>query len=108
MIVDSGAADIVYTNYFSGVHGNYLKPSVARAGFDSNNLPQADPSKMNFANSDSKVKAWRDIWSAGQGVGAVKQIVSVAELVARLRNEYRAALDRLVSEQARLAQGAPA
>jgi nitronate monooxygenase len=108
MIVDSGAADIVYTNYFSGVHGNYLKPSVARVGFDPNDLPQADPSKMNFANSDSKVKAWRDIWSAGQGVGAVKQIVSVAELVARLRNEYRAALDRLVSEQAQLAQGAPA
>jgi nitronate monooxygenase len=104
MIVDSGAADIIYTNYFSGVHGNYLKPSVARAGFDPDNLPHADPSKMNFANSDSKVKAWRDIWSAGQGVGAVKGIVSVAELVARLRNEYRAALDRLISEQAQLAQ----
>lgn len=106
MIVDSGAADIIYTNYFSGVHGNYLKPSVARAGFDPDNLPHADPSKMNFANSDSKVKAWRDIWSAGQGVGAVKEIVSVAELVTRLRNEYRAALDKLMSEQAQLVQSA--
>jgi nitronate monooxygenase len=108
MIVDSGAADIIYTNYFSGVHGNYLKPSVSRAGFDPDNLPHADPSKMNFANSDSKVKAWRDIWSAGQGVGAVKEIVGVAELVTRLRNEYRAALDRLVSEDAQRAQSAPA
>jgi nitronate monooxygenase len=108
MIVDSGAADIIYTNYFSGVHGNYLKPSVTRAGFDPDNLPQADPSKMNFANSDSKVKAWRDIWSAGQGVGAVKEIVSVAELVTRLRNEYRAALDRILSEQRQLSQSAPA
>lgn len=108
MIVDSAAADIIYTNYFSGVHGNYLKPSVARAGFDPDNLPHADPSKMNFANSDSKVKAWRDIWSAGQGVGAVKAIVSVADLVTRLRNEYRAALDRLVSEDAQRAQSAPA
>jgi len=108
MIVDSAAADIIYTNYFSGVHGNYLKPSVARAGFDPDNLPHSDPSKMNFANSDNKVKAWRDIWSAGQGVGAVKEIVSVAELVTRLRNEYRATLDRLVSEDAQRAQSAPA
>lgn len=108
MIVDSGAADIIYTNYFSGVHGNYLKPSVARAGFDPDNLPHADPSKMNFANSDNKVKAWRDIWSAGQGVGAVKEIVSVAELVTRLRNEYRVALEKLVSEQAQLGQSARA
>lgn len=99
MIVDSAAADIVYTNYFSGVHGNYLKPSVARAGFDPNNLPQADPTKMNFANSDSKVKAWRDIWSAGQGVGAVKAVVSVAELVARLRTEYEAALETLAADR---------
>jgi nitronate monooxygenase len=106
MIVDSHAADIVYTNYFSGVHGNYLKPSVARAGFDPDNLPQADPSKMNFANSDGKVKAWRDIWSAGQGVGAVKGISSVAELVARLRNEYSVALDRLESGRARLVESA--
>jgi nitronate monooxygenase len=100
MIVDSAAADIVYSNYFSGVHGNYLKPSIARAGFDPDNLPQADPSKMNFANSDGKVKAWRDIWSAGQGVGAVKAVVSVAELVARLKREYEAALDKLAANRA--------
>ncbi|HEY6250290.1 MAG TPA: nitronate monooxygenase family protein [Candidatus Angelobacter sp.] len=90
MIVDSTAADIVYSNYFSGVHGNYLKPSIQRAGFDPENLPQADPSKMNFANTDGKVKAWRDIWSAGQGVGAVKAVVSVADLVERLKREYEA------------------
>lgn len=93
MIVDSAAADIVYSNYFSGVHGNYLKPSIQKAGFDPENLPQADPTKMNFANTDGKVKAWRDIWSAGQGIGAVKAVVSVAELVARLKHEYQAARD---------------
>jgi len=91
MIVDSTAADIVYSNYFSGVHGNYLKPSILKAGFDPENLPQADPTKMNFANTDGKVKAWRDIWSAGQGIGAVKAILSVAELADRLRREYEEA-----------------
>src|SRR5262249_15466983 len=99
MIVASTAADIVYSNYFSGVHGNYLKPSIRNAGFDPDNLPQADPSKMNFANSDKKVKAWRDIWSAGQGVGSVKAVVSVAELVGRLRCEYEAALEKLAENQ---------
>lgn len=94
MIVDSTAADIVYSNYFSGVHGNYLKPSIRNAGFDPENLPQADPTKMNFANNDGKVKAWRDIWSAGQGVGAVKAVVSVAELVSRLEREYEAAREK--------------
>ena len=103
MIVDSAAADIVYSNYFSGVHGNYLKPSIRNAGFDPENLPQADPSKMNFANSDGKVKAWRDIWSAGQGVGAVKAVVSVAELVARLKREYEAALKKLADNRAEAA-----
>ncbi|HEY6308097.1 MAG TPA: nitronate monooxygenase family protein, partial [Candidatus Angelobacter sp.] len=102
MIVDSAASDIVYSNYFSGVHGNYLKPSIRNAGFDPENLPHADPSKMNFANSDGKVKAWRDIWSAGQGVGAVKAVVSVAELVARLRSEYHAALAKLGCGEAEL------
>lgn len=99
MIVDSAAGDIVYSNYFSGVHGNYLKPSIRSAGFDPENLPQADPTKMNFANSDGKVKAWRDIWSAGQGIGAVKKIVSVAEMVSRLKDEYEAALEKLRSDQ---------
>ena len=97
MIVDSSAADIVYSNYFSGVHGNYLKPSIRNLGFDPENLPQADPTKMNFANADGKVKAWRDIWSAGQGVGAVKAVVSVAELVSRLKGEYEVALEKLGS-----------
>jgi nitronate monooxygenase len=103
MIVDSHAADIVYSNYFSGVHGNYLKPSIRNAGFDPENLPQADPTKMNFANTDGKVKAWRDIWSAGQGVGAVKAVVSVAELVKRLQGEYEIALEKLVSNQKKIA-----
>src|SRR5262249_8497203 len=98
----------VYTNYFSGVHGNYLKPSVRRAGFDPEALPGADPTKMNFANSDSKVKAWRDIWSAGQGVGAVKEVVSVAELVARIGREYRDALEKFAGGQADWAARAPA
>jgi len=107
MIVETRSTDIVYTNYFSGVHGNYLKPSVQRAGFDPENLPQADPSKMNFANSDNKVKVWRDIWSAGQGVGAVKGVVSVAELVDRLKREYHAALARLVRGEPALAARGP-
>ncbi|HLW54792.1 MAG TPA: nitronate monooxygenase family protein [Candidatus Angelobacter sp.] len=103
MIVDSASPDIVYSNYFSGVHGNYLKPSIRNAGFDPENLPQADPSKMNFANTEGKVKAWRDIWSAGQGVGAVKAVVSVGELVARLKREYEAALETLARPRADLA-----
>ncbi|HWX54363.1 MAG TPA: nitronate monooxygenase family protein [Verrucomicrobiae bacterium] len=107
MIVESSAADIVYSNYFSGVLGNYLKPSIARAGFDPENLPQADPSKMNFADTDGKVKAWRDIWSAGQGIGAVKQVVSVAELVARLTREYNATLEKLASGAVKPAVQAP-
>lgn len=91
MIVEANAADIVYTNFFSGVHGNYLRRSVAAAGFDPDDLPQSDPSQMNFESGGSKPKAWRDIWSAGQGVGAVKAVVSAGELVARLMREYDAA-----------------
>ncbi|MES2491377.1 MAG: nitronate monooxygenase family protein, partial [Pseudomonadota bacterium] len=94
MVVDSGADDIVYTNSFSGVNGNYLKPSIVNAGLDPNNLVQADPSKMDFGAGDGSKqagpKAWKDIWSAGQGVGAVKDIVGAGELVARLRREYQA------------------
>src|SRR5205085_6768212 len=96
MIVESNAGDIVYTSFFTGVHGNYLKPSISRAGLDPDNLPQADPSKMNFADS-GKAKAWRDIWGSGQGIGAVKKIVNVAELVTRLKSEYEAALEQLAS-----------
>jgi nitronate monooxygenase len=89
-IVLSGAEDIIYTNLFTGVHGNYLKPSLVRAGLDPANLPQSDPSKMNFA-SDRPAKAWKDIWGAGQGVGAVRKIEPVAAMIDRLEAEYLAA-----------------
>lgn len=92
MVVDSAAEDIVYTSLFTGVLGNYLKGSVAAAGLDPANLPESDPSKMNFAGGEgSKAKAWKEIWGAGQGVGGVHQIVPTAELVARLKREYDAA-----------------
>jgi nitronate monooxygenase len=95
MIVDSGAGDIVYTNLFTGVLGNYLKGSVAAAGLDPENLPESDPSKMNFASGSSKPKAWKEIWGAGQGVGAVHDILPAAELIARLKREYEAAKQEL-------------
>lgn len=89
MIVDSSAGDIVYTNLFTGVLGNYLKGSITKAGLDPDNLPQSDPSKMSFAGGEgSKAKAWKDIWGAGQGVGAVREIVPAAALIARLKREY--------------------
>jgi nitronate monooxygenase len=86
----SRSADIVYTNLFTGVHGNYLRQSIVNAGLDPDNLPASDASKMNFGSS-REVKAWRDIWGAGQGLAAVKAVVPAAELVARLRREYAAA-----------------
>jgi nitronate monooxygenase len=90
MVVESAAADIVYTNLFSGVLGNYLKPSVRNAGLDPDNLPVADKSKMNFASGgNSAAEAWRDIWGAGQGVGSIDDVPPVAALVARLEAEYR-------------------
>jgi nitronate monooxygenase len=89
-IVASTASDIVYTNLFTGVHGNYLKSSIVAAGLDPADLPQSDPSKMNFGG-DSAAKAWRDIWGSGQGIGAVDGIPTVASFVARLRAEYAAA-----------------
>jgi nitronate monooxygenase len=92
MIVERGGEDIVYTNLFTGIHGNYLRPSIERAGLDPDNLPQADPSKMNFASGGNQdAKAWRDIWGCGQGIGAVKEILGAGELVARLTSEYEAA-----------------
>ncbi len=93
MIVSSRAADIVYSNLFTGVHGNYLKGSIVKAGMDPDNLPEADPSKMNFASADAK--AWRDIWGSGQGVGAVGEITGAGALVDRLADEYAAARKRL-------------
>jgi nitronate monooxygenase len=96
MIVDSAAEDVIYTNLFTGVHGNYLKGSVVNAGLDPNNLPESDPSKMSFASGEgSKAKAWKDIWGAGQGVGGVHEIVSAGELVARFKREYDAAKARI-------------
>jgi nitronate monooxygenase len=96
MIVASGGEDIIYTNLFTGVHGNYLRPSVTQAGLDPDNLPAADPSKMNFnSGGNQKAKAWRDIWGCGQGIGAVDAVVSAGELVDRLAAEYAQALAEL-------------
>lgn len=92
MIVESRAEDIVYSNLFTGVHGNYLKPSIVAAGLDPDNLAQSDPSKMDFAASMEGKKAWRDIWGCGQGIGGVDAVVPAAALVARLAREYEAAI----------------
>ena len=92
-IVDGNSDDIVYSNLFTGVHGNYLAPSIRAAGMDPDNLPESDPSKMNFGG-DAK-KAWKDIWGCGQGIGAINAVTSTAELVAKLRSEYEAARARL-------------
>ena len=92
-IVDGNSDDIVYSNLFTGVHGNYLAPSIRAAGMDPDHLPESDPSKLNFGG-DAK-KAWKDIWGCGQGIGAVTEVTSAAELVGRLRREYQAARQRL-------------
>ena len=95
-IVAGTAADIVYTNLFTGVLGNYLKPSIRRAGLDPDNLPVSDPSKMDFG-SNRPAKAWKDIWGSGQGIGSVKEVEPVADMVARLEREYRAAKARMTA-----------
>jgi nitronate monooxygenase len=92
-IVESSAADVVYTNLFTGVHGNYLKKSIVAAGLDPDNLPVSDKSKMSFGGGSAK--AWRDIWGAGQGVGLMDDVPTVAEMVERLQREYQAARERL-------------
>jgi len=92
-IVESSAADVVYTNLFTGVHGNYLKKSIVAAGLDPDNLPVSDKSKMSFGGGSAK--AWRDIWGAGQGVGLMDDVPTVAEMVDRLQREYQAARARL-------------
>ncbi|HUO90141.1 MAG TPA: nitronate monooxygenase family protein [Rhizomicrobium sp.] len=98
MITQSAGDDIVYTNLFTGVHGNYLRPSVVRAGLDPDNLPTSDPSKMNFGSGgNTKAKAWKDIWGCGQGIGAIKHVPSAGELVARLKREYDEALAKLTA-----------
>jgi nitronate monooxygenase len=99
MIVESSGDDILYSNLFTGVHGNYLRPSVVRAGLDPENLPQSDPSKMNFGSGgNQEAKAWRDIWGCGQGIAAVKEVQTVAEMVARLADEYETAKAQLAAK----------
>jgi nitronate monooxygenase len=101
MIVDSTGEDIVYTNLFTGIHGNYLRPSIEKSGLDPDNLPTSDASAMNFGSGgNSKAKAWRDIWGCGQGIGAVKEIPTAAEMIARLADEYDQALAELTAKVA--------
>jgi len=101
MIVESAADDIVYSNLFTGVHGNYLRPSIVNAGLDPDNLPVSDPSKMNFGSGgNQEAKAWRDIWGCGQGIGAIKSVPTAGELVARLSAEYEAAKAELAAKTA--------
>ena len=92
-IVDGNSDDIVYSNLFTGVHGNYLAPSIRAAGMDPDNLPESDPSKMNFGGNSTK--AWKDIWGCGQGIGAVNAVTSTAEMVDRLKREYQAVRQQL-------------
>ena len=94
-IVDSAAVDVVYTPYFTGVHGNYLKQSITAAGLDPANLPERDKTAMNFGGATA-AKAWKDIWGAGQGVGNIIDVLPTAELVARLKQEYRRAREQLL------------
>ena len=97
MLIQSAADDIVYSSLFTGVMGNYLKPSIAAAGLDPNNLPEADKSKMNFGSGGNmKSKAWKDIWGSGQGIGAIQNVEPVEAVVSRLETEYRTAIDSLV------------
>ena len=97
MLIKSAADDIVYSSLFTGVMGNYLKPSIAAAGLDPNNLPEADKSKMDFGSGGNmKTKAWKDIWGSGQGIGGIQDVEPVEAVVSRLENEYRKAIDSLV------------
>ena len=94
-LVEGSADDIVYSNYFTGVHGNYLKSSIKAAGLDPDHLPEADPSKMDFEAATTGAKAWKDIWGCGQGIGAIKSVQPVSALVGRLESEYHAAKARI-------------
>ena len=96
-IVECNSDDIVYSSLFTGVHGNYLKPSIRAAGLDPDNLPESDPSKMSFGGGEgSKAKAWKEIWGSGQGIGAITEITGAAALVARLKREYKEAQQRVM------------
>jgi nitronate monooxygenase len=96
MIVESNSDDIVYSNFYTGIHGNYLKGSIRNAGMDPDDLPQSDPSKMNFGGG-GEARAWRDIWGCGQGIGAIREVVPAGVLVERLRREYAEAKARICS-----------
>jgi len=101
MIVDSSGEDIVYSNLFTGVHGNYLRPSIVKAGMDPDDLPVSDPSAMNFGSGgNQEAKAWKDIWGCGQGIGAIDAVLSAGELVAKLSEEYEAAKAALAAKTA--------
>ena len=107
MIVESASSDIVYSNLFTGVHGNYLRPSIIKAGMDPDNLAVSDPSAMNFGSGgNTDAKAWKDIWGCGQGIGAVKSVLPAGELVARLVREYNEAKGRLFDGNAALRMAA--
>ncbi|MDO9235133.1 MAG: nitronate monooxygenase family protein [Aquabacterium sp.] len=96
MLVDCSSEDIIYSSKFTGVHGNYLRPSIVAAGMDPETLGNGDPSQMSFGSSESGGKVWKDIWGCGQGISAIKKIVPVAELVARFKAEYDAARSALI------------
>ncbi len=100
MIVESSAADIVYTSLFTGVHGNYLKPSIRNAGLDPDALPLGDPSQMHFGSERDRPKAWKTIWGCGQGIGALHDVPGAAELVERLAREYDAAWEAMAALRA--------
>jgi nitronate monooxygenase len=101
MIVASSGDDIVYSNLFTGVHGNYLRPSIIAAGLDPDNLPVSDPSAMNFGSGgNTEAKAWRDIWGCGQGIAAIKDVPTAGQLVQRLADEYEAAKVALAAKTA--------
>lgn len=95
MIVQSSAKDIVYSNYFTGIHGNYLRQSIEATGMDPDHLPEADPSKMDFQKATTGAKAWKDIWGCGQGIGSVKEILPAGQLVERWIEQYKAAKSAL-------------
>ena len=99
MVCESNSDDIVYSNFYTGVHGNYLRGSIRNAGMDPDHLPESDPSKMNFASGEgaNAAKAWRDIWGCGQGVGVIREVVGAGDLVARFRREYDEVRARLCS-----------
>jgi nitronate monooxygenase len=97
-IVDNDSSEIVYSSLFTGIHGNYLKPSIRNAGMDPDQLPEGDPSKMDFGSGgNTDAKAWKDIWGCGQGIGAVKEVATTADVVARLSREYAVAMQRIQS-----------